>query len=47
MESVGTDALPWTKIKGRGLQMIYDLKLPKMDEENILAGNAKTLLKLV
>lgn len=42
----GTDAPPLINIKGQGLKMIYDLKLPKADEEKVLAGNAKALLKL-
>jgi aminocarboxymuconate-semialdehyde decarboxylase len=42
----GTDAPPLTAIKGKGLQMIYDLGLAPQDQEKILAGNAKRLLKL-
>jgi len=42
----GTDAPPLTNIKGQGLSMIYDLKLPPQDQEKILSGNAKALLKL-
>jgi predicted TIM-barrel fold metal-dependent hydrolase len=42
----GTDAPPLTAIKGEGIQMIYDLKLPPQDQEKIFSGNARKLLKL-
>jgi predicted TIM-barrel fold metal-dependent hydrolase len=42
----GTDAPPLTAIKGKGLQMIYDLGLAPLDQEKILSGNARQLLKL-
>jgi predicted TIM-barrel fold metal-dependent hydrolase len=42
----GTDAPPLTVIKGDGLQMVRDLKLPPADEAKVLAGNAKKLLKI-
>jgi aminocarboxymuconate-semialdehyde decarboxylase len=42
----GTDAPPLTTIKGRGIQIVRDLKLSPEDEEKVFSGNAKKLLKL-
>ena len=42
----GTDAPPLTVIKGDGIQMVRDLKLPPADEEKVFSGNAKKLLKI-
>jgi predicted TIM-barrel fold metal-dependent hydrolase len=42
----GTDAPPLTVIKGDGIQMVRDLKLPAADENKVFSGNAKRLLKL-
>jgi aminocarboxymuconate-semialdehyde decarboxylase len=42
----GTDAPPLTVLKGPGLQLVRDLKLPSAQEEKVLAGNAKRLLNL-
>ena len=42
----GTDAPPLYPLKERGLQVIRDLGLAADDEQKILYGNAKNLLKL-
>jgi aminocarboxymuconate-semialdehyde decarboxylase len=42
----GTDAPPLTVLKGPGLKLIRDLKLPRADEDKVLSGNAKKLLKM-
>jgi aminocarboxymuconate-semialdehyde decarboxylase len=42
----GTDAPPLTPLKRQGLDLIYDLPLSEIERQNVLAGNARKLLKL-
>jgi predicted TIM-barrel fold metal-dependent hydrolase len=42
----GTDAPPLTVIKGDGIKMVRDLKLPPADEAKVFSGNARKLLKI-
>ena len=42
----GSDAPPLTSLKPRAIKLIRDLDIPAAEEEKILAGNAKRLLKL-
>jgi hypothetical protein len=43
----GTDAPPLTTIKGRGIQMVRDLKLSPEDEEKVFSGNAQKASQIV